>query len=120
MKRKIIKNKVTGADFIDPEENYLGYLDFALNGKKEALFKIIGLSLDEIPDPVTGEKKNKIVLSLEGSKKVLIISKGKRKALVKLFGPFTNWVGNTIKLVADPRVKYMGKVTGGLVIQKAN
>lgn len=118
--RKIISDKVTGKDFFDPTENYLGYLDFAVNGTKEANFKITALSVDAIPIPMSGKTDNKIVATLEGARKALIISKGKRKALVHLFGAYQNWIGKTIKLVADPNVKFKGKVVGGLVIQKAN
>lgn len=117
--RKIVKNEVTGKDFFDPTENYLGYLDFAVNGTKEAVFKITGLSVDAIPIPMTAKTDNKIVATLEGAKKALIISKGKRKALVHLFGAYQNWIGKEIKLVADPTVRFKGKQVGGLVIQKA-
>tara|TARA_R110002020_G_scaffold180191_1_gene374443 strand:+ start:3760 stop:4125 length:366 start_codon:yes stop_codon:yes gene_type:complete len=117
--RKIIKTEISGGDFIDPAENYLGFLDFAVNGTKEANFKITALSVDSIPIPMSGKSDNKIVATLEGAKKALIISKGKRKALVHLFGAYQNWIGQTIKIVADPTVKFKGKVVGGLVIQKA-
>jgi hypothetical protein len=117
--RKIIKTEITGGDFIDPTENYLGFLDFAVNGTKEAHFKITALSVDSIPIPMSGKSDNKIVATLEGAKKALIISKGKRKSLVHLFGAYQNWIGQTIKIVADPTVKFKGKVVGGLVIQKA-
>lgn len=117
--RKIIKSEITGKDFFDPTENYLGYLDFAVNGTKEAQFKIIALGIDAVPIPMSGKTDNKIVATLEGAKKALIISKGKRKALVHLFGAYQNWIGQTIKLVADPTVKFKGKEVGGLVIQKS-
>ncbi|MEE9352563.1 MAG: hypothetical protein V3U78_09905 [Thiotrichaceae bacterium] len=119
MSRDIIKTEITGKDFFNPTENYLGYLDFAVNGIKDKTFKIIALGVDAIPIPMSGKKDNKIVATLEGSKKALIISKGKRKALVHLFGEYKNWIGQSIKIVADPDVKFKGKVVGGLVIQKA-
>jgi|11_taG_2_1085331.scaffolds.fasta_scaffold01280_10 hypothetical protein len=118
--RKIVKTEISGQDFFDPTENYLGYLDFAVNGIKEMNYKIIALSVDAIPIPMTAKTDNKIVATLEGAKKALIISKGKRKALVHLFGAYQNWIGQTIKIVADPTVKFKGKVVGGLVIQKAS
>lgn len=117
--RNIIKNEVTGKDFFDPKENYLGYLDFALNGIKELQYKIVALNVDAIPIPMTGKSENKIVATLQGANKALIISKGKRKALVALFGEYKNWIGKDIKIVADPTVKFKGKIVGGLVIQKS-
>ncbi len=120
MSRKIIKTEISGKDFFDPTENYLGYLDFAVNGTKDATFKITALSVDAIPIPMSGKTDNKIVATLEGAKKALIISKGKRKVLVHLFGAYQNWIGQSIKIVADPTIKFKGKVVGGLVIQRAS
>ena len=116
--RKIIKQNATAKDFSDPTEDYIGFADFALHGIKEKTFKIVSLDVDAIPIPMTGKTQEMVVATLDGAKKALIISKGKRKALIALFGAVPNWIGQEIKIIADPSVKFKGQVVGGLVITK--
>lgn len=115
--RKVIKDNAEAKDFYDPKENYLGFVDFALSGITEKVFIIKSIQVDDIPSAGTGRTEKKPVAILEGAKKVLILSAGKRNALIRLFGELKNWRGKQIKLVADPSVKYKGKITGGLVIK---
>lgn len=117
--RKIVSKTVSAKDFVDPTEDYMGYGDFALHGMTEKDFIILAMEVDSIPIPKSGKTENKIVLVLEGAKKALILSKGKRKALVALFGKPDHWIGKKIKLVADPGIRYAGKITGGLRLEKA-
>ena len=114
--RKIIKQNATAKDFSDPTEDYMGFADFALHGIDEKVFKIMSLDVDAIPIPMTGKTQEMVVATLEGAKKALIISKGKRKSLIALFGAVPNWIGQEIKIIADPTVKFKGEVCGGLKI----
>ena len=116
--RKIIKQNATARDFADPTEDYLGFSDFALHGIKEKTYTIKSLDVDAIPIPMSGKTQEMVVATLEGAKKALIISKGKRKALIALFGAVPNWVGQSIKITADPTVKFKGEVCGGLKVTK--
>lgn len=116
--RNIIKQNATAKDFVDPTEDYLGFADFALHGINEKVFKIKSLDVDAIPIPMSGKTQEMVVATLEGAKKALIISKGKRKALIALFGAVPNWIGQEIKITADPSVKFKGQVCGGLVVSK--
>ena len=118
--RKIIKQNATAKDFSDPTEDYIGFADFALHGIKEKTFKIVSLDVDSIPIPMTGKSQEMVVATLDGAKKALIISKGKRKALIALFGAVPNWIGQEIKIIADPTVKFKGEICGGLKIVDKN
>lgn len=118
--RKIIKQNATAKDFTDPTEDYMGFSDFALHGIKERVFKIVSLDVDAIPIPMSGKTQEMVVATLDGAKKALIISKGKRKALIALFGAVPNWIGQEIKIIADPTVKFKGEICGGLKIVDKN
>ena len=117
MPRNIMKKGVDFQDFTDPSENYLGYDDFKFRGVTEAVFTIVSLDVDNIPRPQSSKVDQKVVATLKGQEKGLIISPGKRKKLTSLFGPFQNWIGKQIKLVADPNRKWRGQVVGGLEIR---
>ena len=114
--RNIIKQNAVAGDFANPNDDYIGFADFALHDIKERVYKITSLDVDEIPIPLSGKTQRMVVATLEGAKKALIISTGKKKALIRLFGASKNWIGQEIKIVADPTVKFKGKVVGGLVI----
>jgi hypothetical protein len=116
MSRKILKQNATAKDFNDPNDNYIGYHDFALRGMVEAVFKIVSLDIDEIPIPMSSKTQTKMVANLEGQKKALILSKRKMKILTRMFGAVENWPGKTIKIVADPNIRFKGETVGGLVI----
>lgn len=122
--RETVKKELSAQDFADPTENYLGFADFALHGVESKVFKIASLEVDAVPVPMTGRKEQKVVATLVDPKtgkptqKALIISKGKRKVLIALFGAVQNWIGKEIKLTADPEIKFKGEKVGGLVLSK--
>jgi len=114
--RNIIKKDAEVKDIITANEDYIGFSDFALRGIKQAEFKITAIDIDAVPIPMSSKVQECVVATLEGQKKALIISKGKRKELIGLFGEFKNWIGKSIIVEADPTKKFKGKVTGGLNI----
>lgn len=114
--RKIIKKEAEVKDMISANEDYIGYSDFALRGIKQAEFKISAIGIDEVPIPMSAKTQQCVVATLEGQSKALIISPGKRKQLIKIFGEFKNWLGKSIIVESDPTKTFKGKVTGGLNI----
>ena len=113
--RNIVKKDAEAKDMISENEDYLGFSDFALRGIKQAEFKMIAIGIDAVPIPMSSKTQECVVATLEGQK-ALIISKGKRKQLIAIFGEFKNWLGKSIIVEADPTKKFKGKVTGGLNI----
>ena len=114
--RNIIKKDAEVKDMISANEDYIGFSDFALRGIKQAEFKITAIDVDAVPIPMSSKTQQCVVATLEGQNKALIISAGKRKQLIKIFGEFKNWLGKTIVVEADPTKTFKGKVTGGLNI----
>ena len=115
--RKIIKNVATPKDLIGEDRNYMGYVDFALNGITEKIFTIKSVQVDEIPIAGSAMTQIKSVLVFEDANKCLILNSGNRNAILRLHGELKNWPGKQIKITTDANIKMKGKQTGGLVVK---
>ena len=101
------------------DKEYLSYIDFDPNSKKVLVIESVIRKTNVVG---IGGKTHKVVdlIKLKGTDKMLWLSLGKLKRLGEILGKdASKWVGQKIKLWADPSVKMRGQVVGGIVIEEA-